>query len=134
MLSVEDRGSTRSGRTYLPDYIERIPGTRLEEVVTNLRNSNIIDINSIDTLMSKMTISEKPKPIREKTLREYGAPSRHYIRSPTKIPDGPFITLHPEIIHKVDKTAFQGEEGEDPRLHVAFLLNYALPLNLLMLS
>ena len=79
MLSVKDKGSTRSGRTYLPDYIERILGTRLEEVVTNLRNSNIIDINSIDTLMSKMTISEKPKPIREKTLREYGAPSRHYI-------------------------------------------------------
>ena len=119
MLSVKDRGSTRSGKSYLPDYIERIPDTRLEEFITNFQNSNTIDINSINTLMSRMTISGKPEETREKTLGEYGAPSRHYLSSPIKFAEGPFIPLHPELIHKVDETAFQGKEGEDPHLHIA---------------
>ena len=72
MLSVKDRGSTRSGKSYLPDYIERIPDTRLEEFFTNFQNSNTIDINSINTLMSRITISGKPEETREKTLGEYG--------------------------------------------------------------
>ena len=57
MLSVKDRGSTHSGKSCLPDYIEQIPNTRLEEFITNFQNSNTIDINSINTLMSRMTIS-----------------------------------------------------------------------------
>ena len=104
MLSITDRGSTRSGKSNLPDYIERIPDTRLEEFIINFQNSNTIDINSINTLMSRMTISGKPEETREKTLGEYGAPSRHYLSSPIKFPEGPFITLRPEI--KVDETAF----------------------------
>ena len=112
MLSVKDRGSTRPGKPYLPDYIERIPDTRLEEFITNFQNSNTIDINSINTVMSRMTISGKPEETREKTLGEYGAPSRHYLSSPIEFPEGPFIPLRLELIHKVDETAFQGKEGE----------------------
>ena len=69
--------------------------------------------------MSRMTISGKPEEICEKTLGEYGAPSRHYLSSPIKFAEGPFIPLRPELIHKVDETAFQGKEGEYPRLHIA---------------
>ena len=105
MLSVKDRGSTRSGKSYLPDYIECIPDTRLEEFITNFQNSNTIDINLINTLMSRMTISGKPEETREKTLGEYGAPSRNYLSSPI-LYEGPFIPLRPELIHKVDETAF----------------------------
>ena len=69
--------------------------------------------------MSRMTISGKPEETREKTLGEYGAPSRHYLTSPIKFAEEIFIPLRPELIHKVDETAFQGKEGEDPRLHIA---------------
>ena len=103
MLSVKDRGSTRSGKTYLPDYIERIPHTRLGEFITNFQNSNTIDINSINTLMSRMTISGKPEETHEKTLGEYGAPSRHYLSSPIKFAKGKFIPLRPELMHNAKR-------------------------------
>ena len=75
MISVKDRGSTRSGRTYLLDYIERFPEPRRLEVFERLANSRTVDINNISNLMAELTISRRPENEPEKPLREYGAPS-----------------------------------------------------------
>ena len=75
MIYVEDRGSTRSGRTYLPGYIERIPEPRRLEIFERLANSRTMDVNNISNFMAELTISRRPDNEDEKPLREYGAPS-----------------------------------------------------------
>jgi hypothetical protein len=86
MISVEDRGSTLSGRTYLPGYIDRIPEPRLLEVLENLTNSRTVDVNSLSNLMADLSITGRPEKEPKKSLREYGAPSAHAIRKPILFP------------------------------------------------
>ena len=76
MISVEDRGCTRSDRTYLPGYIERIPEPRCQEIFERLANSLTVDVNSISNLMAELTISRRPKNEAENLL-ENMVPLRH---------------------------------------------------------
>ena len=82
MISIEDIGSTRSGRTYVPDYIERFPEPRRLKVFERLANSRTMDVNSISNLMTELAISRRPDNEAEKPLREYGAPSARAIINP----------------------------------------------------
>ncbi len=59
MISVEDRGSTRSGRVYLPNFIDRVPDSRCLEVIQNLANSRVVDVNSLSTMMENLSITAK---------------------------------------------------------------------------
>ena len=56
MICVEDRGSTRSGRTYLPDYLDRVPTQRREEIIENLLKSKRVDIDNLSNIMEIMSI------------------------------------------------------------------------------
>jgi hypothetical protein len=59
MISVEDKGSTRSGRIYLPHFIDQVPDSRHPKVIQNLVNSCVGDINSLSTLMENLSITAK---------------------------------------------------------------------------
>ena len=74
MISVEDKGSTRLGKTYLPPYIEHVPDDRRLEIIENLANSRTVDVDSLSSLMKELSITQKAEEP-EKTLRECGAPS-----------------------------------------------------------
>ena len=39
--------------------------------------------------------------------------------NPVKVSKELDIHCHPAIVHKINEIAFQGKEGEDPRLHIA---------------
>lgn len=80
MLSVHDRGSTRSGKTYFPRYLERVLYERRQEFVENFQKSKTIDLNS---MMENLTITPKP----EYTLKEYGVASKQVIKTPIVIPE-----------------------------------------------
>ena len=56
MFSVGDRGSTRSGRTYLPEYLELVPVPRREEIIENLLKSKRVDVDSLSNIMEIMSI------------------------------------------------------------------------------
>ena len=81
MISVEDKGSTRFGRTYLPDFINRFPESRRLEVVERLAKSRTVDANSLSDLMGELTISRRPDIEAEKPPREFGAPTARAIRN-----------------------------------------------------
>ena len=87
MISVEDRGSTRSGRTYLSDFLNRFPESRHLEVVERLAKSRTVDANSLSDLMAELTISKRPDIEAEKPLREYGAPTARAIIKPILFPE-----------------------------------------------
>ena len=74
MISVEDRGSTRLGKTYLTPYIEHVPDDRRLEIIENLANSRTVDVDSLSSLMKELSITQKAEEPK-KTLRECGAPS-----------------------------------------------------------
>jgi hypothetical protein len=56
MISVAERGSLCSGRNYLPDYIERIPVERRQEICKKLANSHSIDMNSLSSMMEDLSV------------------------------------------------------------------------------
>lgn len=109
MLAVADRGSTRSGRQYLPDYIERILEERCSEFIEKLQRSDTTEISS---LFADMTISPK----KEKTLREYGAPSGIVAKSPILYPTNyaEEFSIDANLINEVKDNTFLGQEDEDP--------------------
>ena len=119
MFSVEDRGATRSGRKYLVYYPERYPKEAIPELIQNIRKSQNIDIAN---LFENMVITPK----KEKTLREYSAPSRNYIRNPIINPDSryPHYNIDPAIIIHAMQNTFSGDEGQDPGLHLSELDSY----------
>ena len=81
MISVEDRGSTRSGRNYLPSFIERVPDSRRLEVLQNLARSHAVDVNGLSIMMENLTIVAKDiEP--EKALGDYGSPLTLVTRKP----------------------------------------------------
>jgi hypothetical protein len=120
MISVEDRGSTRSGRTYLPGYIDRIPEPRRLEIFERLANLRTVDVNNISNLMTELTISRRPENEPEKPLREYGAPSARAIRKPILFPEVNVeeYEINTELIYMLQENAFQGEEDENPLDHI----------------
>ena len=87
MVSVEDRGSTRSGRTYLPDYFERVPAQRREEIIENILKSKRVDIDNLSNIMEIMSIHRTTVKIPEKALKEYCAPTLHYLKEPILFPN-----------------------------------------------
>ena len=70
MISVEDRGSTRSGRTYLPEYLDRVPTQRREEIIENLLKSKRVDIDNLSNIMEIMSIHRTIVKIPEKAPTE----------------------------------------------------------------
>jgi hypothetical protein len=48
MICVQDRGTTLSGRNYLPEYLERIPNIRHDTTVTNLLRSKLFLYKIVD--------------------------------------------------------------------------------------
>ena len=93
MLPVGERGATRSGKSYLVPYTDSFPKGAIPELVQNLIRSQNIDIAD---LFEDMAIT----PRKEKTLREYSAPSKNYIRNPIINPDSsyPHYNIDPAII------------------------------------
>jgi hypothetical protein len=69
MISVEDRGSTRLGRTCIPDYIERVPDQGCHEFIENLANSRVVEVNGLSSLMTDLSIAQKAEEL-NKTLHE----------------------------------------------------------------
>jgi hypothetical protein len=86
MISIEDRGSTRSGRVYLPNFIDRVPDSRRLEVIQNLANSRVVDVNSLSTMMENLSIRAKTAGP-SKALGEYGIPSTLVAKNPIVYPD-----------------------------------------------
>jgi hypothetical protein len=123
MISIEDRGSTRSGRTYLPDYIERVPDQRRHKFIENLANSRDVDVNSLSSLMADLSIAQKVEEL-NKTLHEWGCPSVLYTRKHILYPDvkgnGEY-EIKPKIISMMQYNAFSGKEDEDPSLHLTMV-------------
>ena len=81
MISVEDRGSTRSGRTYLPEYLDRVPTQRREEIIENLLKSKRVHVDNLSDIMEIMSINRTTATIPEKALKEYSAPTLHYLKN-----------------------------------------------------
>lgn len=119
MIYVEDRGSTRSGKTYLPPYIEHVPDDRRLEFIKNLANSRTVDVDSLSSLMKELSLTQKAEEPK-KTLRECGAPSSFAMREPILYPDleGMEYYLSPKLIHMMKDIAFARTEDEDPNHHL----------------
>lgn len=119
MISVEDRGSTRSGRVYLPNFIDRVPDSRRLEVIQNLANLHAVDVNSLSTMMENLSITAKAAGP-SKTLGEYGTPSTLVAKNPIVYPDvkGTEYEIDPELLIMMQDNAFSGEEHEDPSVHL----------------
>lgn len=68
-------------------------------------------------MMENLTITAKP----EKTLKEYGAPSKQVIKTPIVIPEvhANEYCISIGLIREVQRHAFAGEEGEDPIVHLS---------------
>lgn len=62
MISVEDRGTTRSGKTYLPLYIDRVSIEIFLEFIERFSNARTVDVNSLILLMTDLTITQEAKP------------------------------------------------------------------------
>src|SRR4051812_10742705 len=75
MVSLGDKGSTRSGRTYLPDYLDRVPFRRHQEIIEKLFRSNKFEVENLSYFMEIMSIHRKTPKKPEKTLRENTAPN-----------------------------------------------------------
>jgi hypothetical protein len=70
--------------------------------------------------MTNMTITNKAKEEPEKTLREYGAPTRHATRKPIRVDDVEVeeFEIKTELIIKVQELAFKRQNDENPMRHV----------------
>ena len=119
MFSIEDRGATRSGKSYLVQYKDRYPREAIPKLIQNIKRSQNIDILN---LFENMAIT----PRKEKNLREYSAPSKNYIRNPIINPDSsyPHYNIDPAIIIYAMQNTFSGDEDRDPGLHLSELDNY----------
>ena len=120
MISVEDRGSTRSGRTYLPEYLDRVPTQRREEIIENLLKSKRVDVDNLSDIMEIMSINRTTATIPEKALKEYSAPTLHYLKEPILFPN-PGVREYQfdgELINILQEKAFSGREDEDPGRHL----------------
>lgn len=62
MISVEDRGTTRSGKTYLPLYIDRVSIEIFLEFIERFSNARTVDVDSLILLMTDLTITQEAKP------------------------------------------------------------------------
>ena len=119
MLSAGDGGATRSGKHYLVPYTDRFPKGAIPELVQNSKRSENIDITD---LFEDMAIT----PRKEKTLREYSAPSKNYIRNQIINLDSsyPHYNIDPAIILHAMQNTFSGGEDQDPGLHLSELDSY----------
>ena len=120
MISVEDRGSTRSGRTYLLEYFDRVPTQRREEIIENLLKSKRVDVDNLSDIMEIMSINRTTVMIPEKALKEYSAPTLHYLKEPILFPN-PGVReyqFNGELINILQENAFSGREDEDPGRHL----------------
>ena len=70
MFSLGDKGSTHSGRTYLPNYIERVHAQRREEIIEKRLRSNKVEVENLSDIMEIMSIYRTTPLKPEKTLRE----------------------------------------------------------------
>jgi hypothetical protein len=115
MTSVEDRGSTCSGRVYLPNFIDQVPDSRRLEVIQNLANSRDVEVNSLCTLMENLSITATAVGP-SKTLEEYGTPSTLVAKNPIVYSDlkGIEYEIDPELLNMMQEDAFSGEDHEDP--------------------
>ena len=98
MFSVGDTRSTLSGRTYLPEYLERVPVPRHEEIIENLLKSKRVDVDNLSNIMEIMSIHRTTVKIPEKALKEYCAPTLYYLKEPILFPN-----------HGVREYQFDGE-------------------------
>ena len=119
IISVEDRGSTCSGRVYLPNFIDRVPDSRRLEVIQNLANSCAVDVNSLSTLMENLSVTAKASGPR-KTLGECGTPSTLVAKNPIVYPDvkGIEYEIDHELLTMMQENAFSGEDHEDLSVHL----------------
>jgi hypothetical protein len=107
MISVEDRGSTSSGRIYLPPFIDRVPDSRRLEVIQNLGNSRVVDVNSLSTLMENLSITAKATGL-SKILGEYVTPSTLVAKNPIVYPDvkGIEYEIDPKLLNMMLENSF----------------------------
>src|SRR4051812_15868886 len=82
MVSLGDKGSTCSGRSYLPDYLDRVPTQRREEIIEKLLRSNKVEVENLSDFLEIMSIHRKTPEKPEKTLREYSAPNSAFLKQP----------------------------------------------------
>jgi hypothetical protein len=97
------------GKTYLVHHHDHTPESRRSYIFHNLTNSNTIHVNSFSSLMTNMTITNKAKEDPEKTLREYGTPTRHATRKPIRVDNVEVeeFEIKTELIIKVQELAFK---------------------------
>ena len=116
MISVEDSGSTRSGRTYLLEYLERVPDQRRQEIIENLLKSSTVSVDGLSNIMEIMSINRTTVRRAEKTLKEYCAPSLYNLKEPILLLD-PGVRgyqFYAVLLHILQEKAFNGREDEDP--------------------
>ena len=87
MVSLGVNGSTRSGRTYLPDYIECVPAPRREVIIGKLLRSNKVEVENLSDIIEIMSIYRTTPMKPKKTLREYSAPSSEFLKQPIEFPN-----------------------------------------------
>ena len=87
MVSLEDKGSTSSGRTYLPNYFERVPAQRREEIIEKLLRSDKVEVENLRDFIGIMSIYRTTPKKPEKTLREYSAPNSAFLKQPIEFPN-----------------------------------------------
>lgn len=107
MISVEDRGSIRLGRVYLPNFIDRVPDSRHLEVLQYLANSRDVDVNSLSTIMENLSITAKAAEP-SKALGEYGTPSTLVAKNPIVYPDvkGIEYEIDRKLLIRMQENAF----------------------------
>jgi hypothetical protein len=86
MISVDDRGSICSGRTYFPTYFDPVHAPKHPEIFNHLKNNSTIDINSLSSLMGDLTITRRLEKEPEEISRKYGPPTPHAIRKLIRFP------------------------------------------------
>ena len=87
MFSLGDKGSTRSGRTYLQNYLEHVHVQRREEIIEKHLRSKKVEVENLSDFMEIMSICRTTPKKPEKTLREYNAPSSEFLKQPIEFPN-----------------------------------------------
>jgi hypothetical protein len=92
----------------LPPYIERVPDDRSLEFIQNLANPRTVDVDSLSSLMKKLSITQKTEE-----------PEK--LRQPILYPDleGMEYYINPKLIYMMKDIAFVGKEEGDPNQHLA---------------
>jgi hypothetical protein len=75
------------GENLFTPYSDQNLESRCSDMFNNLANSNSIGMNSLSSLMAEVSIMNRTEKEPEKTLREYGSPTRHASRKPIRVPD-----------------------------------------------